>query len=209
MLVSPERKTNSLQKVVQSSFRSAATPRQMWIAKPTRPRPPSAPVMPASSQSQPTSAAVGPLLTRLPHAVLLEKMQTDWPPTTDVQCLETLELPAIFAAFEHARAGRTRELMALDQSLAANTSWKEFTAASRELGRCGLQGLRPLRDERLLTRYAAAVTAGQSPGYHLVVLGLLLAVYAQSPRQGLLDYAQARAGAVAPTTRAAVAQLLA
>jgi urease accessory protein UreF len=82
-----------------------------------------------------------------------------------------------------------RELVVLDQQLAAEPILRDFAAASRRVGRCQLQKLRPLRDQRLVQRYLHAVEAGRAHGWHILVYGLTLAVYSLPLRQGLLGYA--------------------
>ncbi|MBN2506071.1 MAG: hypothetical protein JXQ71_05200 [Verrucomicrobia bacterium] len=99
-----------------------------------------------------------------------------------------LELPAICRAFHHARRGETRELVALDRTLARGTLPPELAAASRRVGRSQLQRLRPLRTERIVQRYLQAVTNHRAHGWHTLVFGLTLAVYSIPVRQGLLAY---------------------
>lgn len=100
-----------------------------------------------------------------------------------------LELPAIRCAHAHAARQQTRELVALDRQLAAEPALQSFAAGSRRVGRCQLQKLRPLRDQRLVQRYLDAVEAGQAHGWHTLVYGLTLAIYSLPLRQGLLGYA--------------------
>jgi urease accessory protein UreF len=100
-----------------------------------------------------------------------------------------LELPAIQKAFHHASRNEIRELVALDQSLAGEPILQNFSAASRRVGQSQLQRLRPLRDERPVQRYLAAVDKGEANGWHTLVYGLTLAVYALPLRQGLFSYA--------------------
>ena len=47
----------------------------------------------------------------------------------------------------------------------------------------------PLRDERVVQRYLAAVESGEAHGWHTLVYGLTLVVYSLPLRQGLLGYA--------------------
>lgn len=104
------------------------------------------------------------------------------------QILLPLELPAIYAAHGHAERNELRELVALDQRLAAEAVLEQFFAPSRRVGRYQLQKLRPLRDQRFVQRYLAAVESGQAQGWHTLVYGLTLAVYSLPLRQGLLGY---------------------
>jgi urease accessory protein UreF len=82
-----------------------------------------------------------------------------------------------------------RELVALDREIATEPVLQHFASASRRVGRCQLQKLRPLRDERVVQRYLQAVEAGAAHGWHTLVYGLTLAVYSLPLRQGLLGYA--------------------
>jgi urease accessory protein UreF len=100
------------------------------------------------------------------------------------------ELPAIAAARGHARRGELRELLALDNGLAAPLFATPFAGPSRRMGRLHLARLRPLRDERIVQRYLAAVETGQAHGWHTVVYGVTLAVYSLPLRQGLLYSSQ-------------------
>jgi urease accessory protein UreF len=99
-------------------------------------------------------------------------------------------LPAIQRAFAHARRNELRELVAYDQTLAAEIALKEFSSASRIVGLAQLRRLRPLRDERFVQRYLAAVEQGAATGWHTLVYGITLAVYFLPLRPGLIGYAQ-------------------
>jgi urease accessory protein UreF len=100
-----------------------------------------------------------------------------------------LELPAIHRAFHHAGRGELRELVALDQRVATEPILRSFVGASRRVGQAQLQKLRPLRDQRLVQRYLAAVDEGRAHGWHTIVYGITLAVYSLPMRQGLFGYA--------------------
>jgi len=100
------------------------------------------------------------------------------------------ELPAIESAYDHALRNETRELIAVDHRLGNETLLRDFAAASRRVGQCQLQKLRPLRDQRLVQRYLAAVEEGRAHGWHTLVYGITLAIYSMPLRQGLLGYAQ-------------------
>jgi urease accessory protein UreF len=100
-----------------------------------------------------------------------------------------LELPAIESAHGHASRNELRELVALDQELAAEPVLRNFAAPSRRVGQAQLQKLRPLRDHRVVQRYLSAVENGDAHGWHTLVYGLTLAVYSLPLRQGLLGYA--------------------
>ncbi len=99
------------------------------------------------------------------------------------------ELPAIQKAFVHASRNEIRELIALDLQLAPEPMLQDLAAASRRVGQAQLQKLRPLRDERGVQRYLAAVENHEARGWHTLVYGLTLAVYSLPLRQGLLGYA--------------------
>jgi len=107
------------------------------------------------------------------------------------------EFPAIVGACGHARRGELRELLAHDLRLAAPLLPTPFAAPSRRMGCLQLARLRPLRDERIVQRYLAAVESGQAHGWHTVVYGVTLAVYSLPLRQGLLYYAQETLSALA------------
>jgi urease accessory protein UreF len=104
--------------------------------------------------------------------------------------LRPLELPAIQRAFAYAGRNELRELIAFDQSLVVEMSSKDLASASRLIGLRQLQRLRPLRDQRLVQRYLAAVEDGTANGWHTLVYGLTLAVYYLPLRPGLIGYAQ-------------------
>jgi urease accessory protein UreF len=104
--------------------------------------------------------------------------------------LRPLELPAIQRAFVHTGRNELRELIAFDQSLAAEISLKDFASASRRVGLAQLQRLRPLRDQRFVQRYLAAVEQGAANGWHTLVYGVTLAIYYLPLRPGLIGYAQ-------------------
>jgi len=106
------------------------------------------------------------------------------------QVLVPLELPAITRARSHAARGHLRELIALDRELDTQPVLPAFASASRRIGRAQLERLRPLRDERTVQRYLAAVEAGDAAGWHTVVYGMTLAIYSWPLRHGLLTYAR-------------------
>jgi urease accessory protein UreF len=103
--------------------------------------------------------------------------------------LQPVELPAIYRAYGHARRHEVRELVAFDQELSAEPVFRNLASASRRVGQRQLLRLRPLRDDRTVQRYLAAVDAGSAQGWHTLVYGMTLAVYSLPLRQGLLGYA--------------------
>ena len=106
------------------------------------------------------------------------------------QILLSLELPAICLAHHHASRNEARELVALDLEIAGQRQHRDFSSASRRVGRSQLQRLRPLRDVRVVQRYLHAVEWEQAQAWHTLVYGLTLAVYSLPVRQGLLTYAR-------------------
>lgn len=104
--------------------------------------------------------------------------------------LGPVELPAIHRAFGHASRREARELVAYDREISSEAMPTSFASASRRAGQLQLQRLRPLRDERMVQRYLAAVDGGTAQGWHTLAYGLTLAVYSLPLRQGLLGYAE-------------------
>jgi len=116
-------------------------------------------------------------------SVLLEQYRTT--------ILEPIEMPAIAHAHRLASRGRTKELIALDQEFLGNhPEWLQLSPASKRFGRDFLSRLHPLQDERVVQRMLKAAQNGKTPGHHLIVFGLTMAVFSIAPRQGLADYAQ-------------------
>ncbi len=105
------------------------------------------------------------------------------------EVLFPVELAAIQRAHDHAIRHETRELIAFDASLSDSEGPAAFASASRRIGRHQLACLRPLRDQRLVQRYLAAVEEGDAHGWHTLVYGVTLAVYSLPIRQGLHAYA--------------------
>ena len=105
------------------------------------------------------------------------------------QILLPFELPAIDTAHGHTERNELREFVAFDQTQSTEPMLRQFAGASRRVGQAQLQKLRPLRDQRMVQRYLAAVDNGEANGWHTLVYGLTLAVYSLPLRQGLLGYA--------------------
>ena len=99
------------------------------------------------------------------------------------------EWPAIYRAYHHVSHNECQELIALDESIAHEKDLAPFADASRRIGRFQVKRLAPLRGERVLTRYMAAIDEGRAQGWHTLVYGLTLAVYSLPARQGLMHYA--------------------
>src|SRR5688572_7682029 len=99
------------------------------------------------------------------------------------------EWPAIYRAYNHVRQNECQELIALDESLVGKPQLALFAEASRRIGQFQLKRLGPLRGERVLLRYQAAIDEGRAHGWHTLVYGLTLAIYSLPVRQGLMHYA--------------------
>lgn len=106
------------------------------------------------------------------------------------ELLTPVELPLIRSAFDHARRYELRELLALDRSLTRERRFQPFAAASQTVGRAQLWRLLPLRDQRPVRRYWRAVEAGEAGAWHVLVYGLVLAVFSLPLRPGLLNYSR-------------------
>lgn len=106
------------------------------------------------------------------------------------ELLGPVELPLIRRAFDHARQYQIRELLELDAGLRAEPRFQAFAAASRAVGRAQLWRLLPLRDQRPVRRYWQAVEDGRAHGWHVLVYGLVLAVFSLPLRPGLLSYSR-------------------
>lgn len=105
------------------------------------------------------------------------------------EVLLPLELPAICQAWDHASRREARELIALDQQFGQSPGVQSFAFASAAVGQGQLRRLRPLKDERIVQRYWQAIEKNEAQGWHTLVYGLILALYALPARQGLLNYA--------------------
>ena len=134
----------------------------------------------------------GPLRSVTDLGLLLERYRTT--------VLEPIELPAIARAHREAAQGRALELIELDQEFAGqHPEWLLLTPASTRVGRDYLTRLRPLQDERTVQRLIEAVRFGRTPGHHLTVFGLTMAIFSIAKRQGLAEYAQYALEAVVAT----------
>lgn len=104
------------------------------------------------------------------------------------QVLIPIELPAVAEACRCGQCGEARELVDCDKDLSSRLRATPFAEPSRQIGRLQLTRMRPMRDERTVRRYLAAVESGDAGGWHPLVYGLTLAVYSLPLRQGLLFY---------------------
>ena len=118
------------------------------------------------------------------------------------EVLIPIELPAIVSAYQHAARGEVAELIALDKRLAADRVIRQFASASCRVGQRQLAKLRPMRDQRVVQRYLAAIDNGEARGWHTLVYGVSLAMFSLPLRQGLQHYGeQTLAGFVASASR--------
>jgi len=106
------------------------------------------------------------------------------------EILQPIELPTIARAHQHAWRGEVKELVELDERLARETIVRPFALASCRVGQRQLSKLRPMRDQRVVQRYLAAIEAGQARGWHTLVYGVSLAMFSLPLRQGLQNYAE-------------------
>ncbi len=127
----------------------------------------------------------GRLLGPVVDAGSLERFLRDY----HDQLLVPAEWPAILQAHRHAVRGEVRELIALDRKLATEGVDPDLVAASCRVGQRQLSRLRALRDQRVIQRYLSALDAGEARGWHTLVYGVSLAVFALPLRQGLMNYA--------------------
>jgi urease accessory protein UreF len=104
------------------------------------------------------------------------------------QVLLPIELPAIVSAYQHAARGEAKELIALDRQLAGEKIIRDFALASCRVGQRQLSKLRPMRDQRVVQRYLAAIESGEARGWHTLVYGVSLAMFSLPLRQGLQNY---------------------
>jgi urease accessory protein UreF len=112
------------------------------------------------------------------------------------------ELPMVLRAWQLARQGYSRELVALDEEWGRLASVFPFSEASMRVGQRQMNRLRPLRDVRVVQRYLDAIGSGQAKGWHPIVYGLVLAVFNLPLQQGLTNFgAQSLAGLTRAATR--------
>jgi len=105
-----------------------------------------------------------------------------------LQILAPIELPAIVAAYNHAARGEVKELIAFDERLGQDAAIRRFAVASCRVGQRQLSRLRPMRDQRVVQRYLAAIEDGKARGWHTLVYGVSLAMFSLPLRQGLQHY---------------------
>lgn len=105
-----------------------------------------------------------------------------------MEVLVPFELPAIAAAYSHATRSEANELIALDGRMGHEEPLRRFAAASCRVGQRQLSKLRPMRDQRVVQRYLAAIEGGEACGWHTLVYGVSLAMFSLPLRQGLQNY---------------------
>lgn len=102
--------------------------------------------------------------------------------------LHPIEFPGVIRAWQFASQCGSQELVQLDQELSSLPNLQTLAAASQHIGRIHLKRLRPLRDQRVVQRYLAAIERGDARGWHMIVYGLILSVYSIPLCQGLIHY---------------------
>ena len=114
--------------------------------------------------------------------------------------LEPIELQTIKRACTLTTRGHADELIKQDQAFTGtHPEWLLLMPASTRIGRDYLNRLKPLQDERVVQRFIEAVKYDRTPGHHLTVFGLTMAVFSIAQRQGLAEYAQFALQAVVST----------
>jgi len=100
----------------------------------------------------------------------------------------SVDLPTIHKSFIATTACGIREILSIDKALTENSALKPYAMASQRKGRIELKRLAPLRDHRTVQRYSRAVEEGTAQGWHTIVYGITMGLYALSPRQALTYY---------------------
>jgi UreF len=121
-----------------------------------------------------------------PNRAALEAAITRW----FDEAMVPFDWPAVHAAWTLAREGKARELIALDVEWSRLRGADPFADASRAVGRRQLSRLRPMRDMRVVQRYAAAVDDGLASAWHPIVFGVYAAVFNIALRPALISYAE-------------------
>ena len=107
------------------------------------------------------------------------------------------EWPAVLRAWQFAKRGHMRDLVAFDRDWGATARRLGFAEASRAAGRRQLNRLQGLRHERRISRYRTAIEEGRADGWHPLVFGVFIAVYHLPIRQGLIQYGMRSLGLLA------------
>lgn len=142
-------------------------------------------IAPAESVARPHPAGSPRAVQAVVSAASLHAFLLNYKLTVLLPC----ELPAVKQACEYTLRNEMNELLTLDRALSAERWLKPYQQDSRDAGRLHLERLKPLRDQRGIRRYLAAVEKEEANGWHLLVAGAALGLYALPLRQGLLDYA--------------------
>jgi urease accessory protein UreF len=117
------------------------------------------------------------------------------------EVLIPLELPAVCHAFAHSHRSHVRELIELDLELGRRLQACEAGMAAACVAPAGWQRSIPLRQARLLRRFADAVAAGAARGWRAVVFGMVLHEFSIPLRQGLGHFSQQSLGSLIGAAR--------
>ncbi len=123
-----------------------------------------------------------------PHSIATLPGLKAWLTHFRQEVLGRRDWPATLQAWDFARQGNARDLLALDQAWGIHAVTLPFAESSRRLGQRQLNRLRALRDQRVITRYLEAIEAGRAQGWHPLVYGVYLAVFNLPLRQGLVNF---------------------
>lgn len=105
-----------------------------------------------------------------------------------IETISMREWPAILQAWNLSQTGKSRELIALDETWAETALQMPHAEASFRVGQRQLHRLRALRDQRFIARYLEAIRTGNAHGWHPIVYGVFLAVFHLPLRQGLVSF---------------------
>lgn len=106
------------------------------------------------------------------------------------EVLAAVDLPVICRAHQLASANQGVELISFDQEFGKRPQLGKLTLPSREAGKRQLKRMHPLRDHKVVQKYLRAHENGSAAGWHSIVYGLTMAVYAIPLRQALLNYSE-------------------
>ena len=106
------------------------------------------------------------------------------------QVLTGVDLPAICRSHQLASTNQGIELICFDQEFGKTLRLGKLTQPSREAGKRQLKRMQPLRDHKVVQKYLRAHENGSAAGWHSIVYGLTMAVYAIPLRQALMNYSE-------------------
>lgn len=106
------------------------------------------------------------------------------------EVLARVDLPVICRAHQLASSNQGIELISFDQEYGKTPRLGQFSQPSREAGKRQLRRMHPLRDHKVVQKYLRAHESGSADGWHSIVYGLTMAVYAIPLRQALLNYSE-------------------